>query len=816
VASLGLSQYCLTSGAESRERSRLFTEALKDGAFDFMLSLSADVRSVDWPDPARSGLRQWLQRKAPALPQDHVGFSDIFQRALEDELQSFIEAFINNMPDVLRKLRVDEDEQRQLSNNHDHDLDLERFITTISYAFEGQPAAAQRAFWDSPDGAPLGFLHWASRRASTPLVSAFCEMLRALSKDEDCATSTHEFLLDDGAQTSTKLRRTHSLTWNQIFKELTFFNSKIRNAPAVPQAYGANNANNDHVELEPESFLMLECYLRLITRLCRESGAVRTFLRHHPSFNLAELLFQLAGSSIASRLKACTFACIRSLLSHKTKVVGDLIWLSLDNWIAGGFAPGAVSSKPLLANSAASSIRILTALRTGFEEPNAFVRLLSSLVSPYEEEADLRDGLPFPESLGSSSRMPGIDPYVDFALGQIFGSQTTELTDSAQARVLRLSCLEFITKCLQSFNEDLVVFSNGSGVVVDTAIQTTSLENYVLLHPFSRVMEWIYNETVMDALFASIQHSEREVLSANPDSPLILCLLKGIEAVCLILDLQPTYLDIVRPLLKAQSSHRRLPVANAAFPSFEDGVLNHLSLIAHLGLYCGSGLPDLVVASLRLLEKLSASSKLVSAPGNANGRRTAANKAIAALKDDGERISMILLDILESEIDINLGPQSPGHIMKIHVLDFLISCLQASPNQPSIGHLLLGFQCTKTTLDIDPTSPFNEGISLFHSILKLVLEGDVGETAMNVSPWLVSFKLKGLQVLQILWQSPLSSHHVMLEMRANNALALMFSRQRSLLTETFDDLSLDDPDFMPSEGAFCLSDFLNQRAITFQ
>jgi nuclear pore complex protein Nup205 len=782
-----------------------------------MLSLSADVKSADWADPARNGLRQWLQRKAPALPQDSIRFSHFFEEALEDQLQSFIEAFINHMPDVLRKLRVDEDEQRQLSNSHDHDLDLERFIVTISYAFEGRPTAARDTFWDAPDGAPLGFMHWASRRASTPLVSAFCEMLIALSKDEECATSAHEFLLDEGTQSSGKLRRTHSLTWNQIFKELTFFCSKIRNAPSVPQAYGPGKANNDYVEMEPESFMMLECYLRLITKLCKESGAARQFLAQHPSFHLTDLLFQLASSSIAPRLKACTFATLRSLLSHKTKEAGDYLWISLDVWISGGYTPGSTMPKTPSPSSTSSSLRILTDLKTGFEEPNAFVRLLHALVSPYGEEAGLRDGLPFPENLGVTSRMPGIDPYIDFALGQIFGSQTADLNDVAQTRVLRLSCLQFITTCLETFNEDLVIFANGSNVVVDTAIQSSNLQTYVLLHPFSRVMEWMYNEYVMDALFASIQQNEEEVARSSPDSPLILCLLKGIEAVSLILDLQPTYWDIIRPLLKSQSSHRRAPVANAAFTSFEDGILNHLSLIADLGLYCGSGHPDLVVASLSLLEKLSASPKLVSAPSTGLGRRATGNKAIAALKNDADRISMTLLHVMESAIDINQGPESPEHVIKIHMLDFLIACLRASPNQPNIAHLLLGFQCSKTTLDVDAASSFSSGVSLFHSILGMVLEESIGEDAINFSSWLVSFKLKGLQILKLLWQSPLSSNLVIIEMRANHALFYMFAKQQPLLAETaFNGLQRDDPQFMLSDAATCLTEFLTQRAIILQ
>ena len=814
--SINLATYLLILPLESRQRGRQFTEALKDGAFDFILSLSADVKSADWHDPARHGLRQWLQRKAPFLPQDSIRFSDFFQDALEERVESFIEAFINHMPDVLRRLRVDEDEQRQLNNTHDHDLDLERFIVTISFAFEGRPTAAREAFWDAPDGALLGFMHWASRRASTPLVSSFCEMLKTLSEDEECATFAHEFLQDDGAQ-SGKPRRTHSLTWNQIFKELTFFCSKIRDRPSAPQTYGPGKPSSDHVEMEPESFLMLECYLRLITQLCEESGVVRQFLAQHPSFHLTDLLFQLASSSIEPRLKACAFATLRSLLSHKTKQAGDYLWTALDVWVSGGYSPGSAMPKTPSPSSASSAARILRDLGTGFEEPNSFVQLLHALVSPYEEESELRDALPFPENLGVSSRMPGIDPYVDFAVGQVFGSQTFELNDVIQTRLLRLSCLQFITTCLETFNEDLVVFANGSNVMVDAAIQTSNLQTYVLLHPFSRVMEWMYNEKVMDALFASIQQNDEEVARSNPDSPLILCLLKGIETTSLIMELQPTYLDIIRPLIKLQSSQRRSPVSNAAFASFEDGILNHLTIIPDLGLYCGSGHPDLVVASLSLLEKLSASPKLVSAPGTGLGRRAPGNKAIAALQNDAERVSMTLLHVIESSIDINQGPDSSEHVIKSHILDFLVTCLQASPNQPNIAHLLLGFQCGKNSLDIDPVGSLYRGISLFHSILGMVLEENVGENTTIVSSWLVSFKLKGLQILKLLWQSPLSSNLVMVEMRANHALSIMFAKQQPILADTrFDGLKRDDPQFLPSEAASCLSEFLTQRAIILQ
>ncbi len=62
---------------EDKERTTQFAEALKDGAFDFFLSVAADVRPPDWQDPTRVGLQQWMQRKTPMLA---FGGCNVFRR----------------------------------------------------------------------------------------------------------------------------------------------------------------------------------------------------------------------------------------------------------------------------------------------------------------------------------------------------------------------------------------------------------------------------------------------------------------------------------------------------------------------------------------------------------------------------------------------------------------------------------------------------------------------------------------------------------------------------------------------------------------
>ncbi|KAH8910283.1 hypothetical protein BR93DRAFT_950194 [Coniochaeta sp. PMI_546] len=809
--------------AEDDQRSRQFLEALKEGAFDFMLSVAADCKALDWQDPARSRMRQWLQRKSPPLSSEPIPFTDFFQKCLMVQFEVFIDAFISNLPDVLRKLRVEEDEQRQLSQTHEQDLDLERFLIIIAYSYEGRPDAAD-AFWSDPDSNLAGFLHWASRRASTPLVSAFCEMLQAISDNEECATAAHEFLLDEGHPSSGKMRRTQSLTWGQIFKELIFFTTKIRERPTPAQSnsYRTGKPATEQAETEPESAMMLECYLRLMTKLAAESEPARQMLLRDPNFNLVQVLYELASSVIPPRLRACVFYALKALLARKTQDEGRIMWRCLDGWMTGEYAlqPGPRGTVPTPSqNPTALMEAIFQEIGEGFEEPNAFIQFLISLVTPVAGYQPLNDTLPFPEDLGAVVRQPGIDLYVDYVLGHVFGYKSKEILETTQLRMLRLSCLEFAMACLSTFNENLIILGNEGGIAIDSAISTTDLATYVRLHPFARVMEWMFNDKVMDALFSTIHQDAGEVGNAAPDSPLILGILRAIEVVTKVLDMQATYLDLVRPLVKTQSGQRRQTVANAAYASFDDGLMNHLNLVVDLGRYCGIGYSPLTLACLKLLEKISTSSKIISAWNPGAGRHAHRNKAIVALEADGnaEAIAVSLSSELTMTLDFGRKTESENYLSKIYILNFLYETLKANPDQPTIAHQLLGFRCGVNKLTIEPRSAFDTQSSLFHNLLSILLEVPFGENEQDgISGWLVTLKTKAMRILQVLWSSRLSSALVLDELRALKFPFHLLLREVLIDPQLrWDGQELTTPDFLFVDGSLAYIDFLALRGMVF-
>jgi nuclear pore complex protein Nup205 len=748
-----------------------------------------------------------------------VQFSEFFQLRLVSQLEVFIDSFITNLPDVLRRLRVEEDEQRQLSTTHEQDLDLERFLLIIAYAYEGRPQASMD-FWRDPESNLNGFLHWASRRASTPLVTAFCEMLQAISGNDQCADHAHAFLLDEGHHSSGKMRRSQSLTWAQIFRELKFFLDKAKQKPAQAQTvrYRAGKPTQDVAEAEPESAMMLESYLRLMTKLASENETTRLFLLQNSAFNLVETIFELASMPIPPRLRGCSFMALKALMTRKTMVEGHTMWSCLDHWVTGGYASSVASHHRQTLQSPGSWMeRTFEELSCGFEGPESFIQLLISLVTRSGDSSALNDVLPFPENLGSASRAPGIEIYVDFVIGSVFASKSSELQDVHQTRVLRLVCLEFMNSCLETFNEDLIVMANDTNLNIDALISTTDLATYVRMHPFARVMKWMYNDRVMAALFNTIHQEPVDVGNAPPNSPLILGILRAVEVISKVLDLQSTYLDLVRPIIRAQAGARHQSIAKACFATFEDGLLTKLNLVVDLGNFCGVGHVHLTLACLKLLERLSSSSRMA-ALWSRSGRQQHRNKAIVAMEANGEHetISRYFISELTTPLDVLREADSDGYATKINILDFLYHCLRETPGLPTIAHLLLGFKCGVDSLSIERNGFFDSQTSMFHALIRIAIETPSTD-AKGVRKWFVALKTRALRILQILWSSPLSSSLVLEELRENEFLFHLLINETVIQPDLpWEEQSVQNPEFTLTEGCPTLLDFLALRSMTLE
>ncbi|KAF2156951.1 hypothetical protein K461DRAFT_309153 [Myriangium duriaei CBS 260.36] len=810
---------------ESDARSDRVMTALREGAFQFVLLVCSKIRPQLWHDPAKSGLIGFLLGSSRIERSDPITISDYFAELLFDKLQIFIEALISNMPDTIRRLKHEEDEQRRnmgaaLSQpQHENSLHLERFLSIISYAFHQSPDQAMEAFWADPDGNMYGFLQWASKRQSTPRAAAFCEMFQAIAESDECADAAHKFLIEEAiGASSAKLRRSVSLSWSQIFAELTFYADRLRDSPSLlsgPQ----DNALAAQTS-EPESALMLECYLRLTTHMCCNSASAREFLLNHPEFRLHEVLFDLCKSGIESRFKACAFNTLSSLLVNKTIDTSYGMWDALDAWICGvpTTKSGMIKANQVQSFSEAAMTARLRPIASGFEEPNAFVRFLQRLIELPTDQQALNDALAFSEQLGVNYRMSGIDQYVDFVFSMVMTGVLPNLEDNNQVWELRCACLDFIRVSLSTFNEDLVIFANTTNVNVDTAMSTSSLATYVKLHPFARVMEWLFNDAVIKQLFEA-SHADPDTLTSAPsDSPLVTTVARSIQVIDLIMRLQSTYFDIVRPLVKTQSATRSRQVANPTLASFEDAILANINIVVDLGLYCSTAFEHLTSLSLALLQRLAQSRKLAGPVGGFSQEKPYSSRLLAALQqtNDVDRISSSFIGPLEVDPrEMEAGSQAPGYAIKMAILDLLNNSLEVSSSRPGLAHCLLGFTCTDQTITFSPDSRFDRGSSLFHAVARLYAETATTDPALN-TPWLTAVRCKASEILRKLIVSPLTSQIILAQLRESGFNDVVAISQQPFSSSGVIRQLNNDTDFLISEASSVFRNLLEERAAYFE
>ncbi|KAI9928197.1 hypothetical protein MW887_002230 [Aspergillus wentii] len=815
---------------EAEERTKLFMTALDDGALDFILAICSGVNNEEWGDPARSELVALLLKESAASVPDAEACQEYLKKLLMESFEVFAESCVANMPDAVRMLKSEEDSQRLdqitalrdgLTSSLHRGLveartHLESFLMIMAFAFEVRQDAAQE-FWADPDGNLYGFLQWASKRQTVPRVSAFCELLCSISGGEENATAAHRFLSEEDKFMSAKFKRSTSMNWSQMFAELQLYSTRVLEKPSATSQTILRARKSEPAEMsEPESPVMLTCYLRLMGHLCKQSATIRDWMLLHPSFNIVTTLLTLCSGPIPTHLRATAFETLSALMTERTLVNGNEMWLSIDQWISGGsMSASGLGKVPVVSNPLVwHEQQAFQKIGESFDQANAFVALIYSLTAPTAELTHSPLSLPFPESLGSSYRMPGIEPYVDFVLGQALTRKVPDLTEH-QMRLLTYNCLDFVVTCLKTFNESLVTVLSQPSASPDSAVKTSSLVSYIRLHPFARVAEWLFNEEVIKAIFSTAHQDVNEVSRASPDSVQVLSLLRSLEVINLMLDLQSTYANIVRPLIKSQAGGSRTNVGNSALSSFEDSILNNLTIVPDLCLYCGTGHQQLTVMSMALLEKLSSSKKLNKMSSPQLSKWQSSNKIVEVLNTevDLDSVSRPLVSQMQPDLrDLEFGAESAGYVIRESLLALLNSCLGMISDRPTVAHLLLGFTSVGNILDVPADGLFANQMSLLHTLINF-LQNYPDEMEGNIIPWMVHLKRMAFEVMKHLWSSKLSSFFTLSEMRASRFLLNMFASQPIIGSNTpWNGFPMTTDEFWLSDSTSALAEFLLYRS----
>ena len=814
---------------EEEIRTKIFFDAIKNKAFHYILSACQSLKPELWHEPAKIDLVNFLLEDFPEPTPQATQADHEHVMVLMSELQKFCDALVANMPDVIRRLKVEEDDRRRaqfsgaLDADQQPELHLERFLVIMSYAYQGDHEAAQD-FWSDKENNLYGFLRWASKRLPTPRVAAFCELLRSIVSDERSGNQGHRFLLEDTSMASGKLRKGFSISWSQIFSELEVYASSLKSSLATTQQGSGQKGIAAEVDfVEPETHIMLESYLRLASHICRTSPDARNWILKEQTFHLGEVLFQLAAIGNNARVHACCFDTLAALLTDKIPEVNDGMWVLLDTWI-----PGLAPSGTNLPRPPVSSVRQGTTDRqylqyyaANLETAAGIVHLLCALVAPAARSETSHDALPFPENLGTPHRHAGIDLYIDFVLGPVFRStnpSTATTEDRMLIDVVRCACLDFVCICLATFNEDLVVLANTADVAVDSVIRVSSLKQYARMHPFARVMEWLLNNQVVATLADAAAQNIDELNALDVGSATAQATLKSVRVMNLALKLQSTYFDIVRPLV-GQETPTRAMVANPALASYDDVISSQLGVVANVASFIAGQDPELASESISLLEKFCSSRRLREVPRLVEGGGVPVGaRLVTMISECCEPIAAELLQYFKlGEWDLEMQQQSPKLERAQGILTLLLRSLETCEGLPAVAHCLLGFGCGTRLVKIEADGAFSHAHSLFHAIMACASNIPTATEAAGHTSWLLALKRACLDVLLSLATSPLTSSLVLPVMQGSDLLSSC--SLQLLLASTFpawDGWGLADPELLYNTSAEAFRSFIVVRERHFQ
>ncbi|OQU97455.1 hypothetical protein CLAIMM_03383 [Cladophialophora immunda] len=810
------------------KRANAVKAALKEDALEFMLAICTSTNSDVWRHPARQELVTLLLSDTAGFALEGEQTSSYFRLQFMQSLENFTEAFISNMPDSIRKLRTEEDDQRlnQLTALQEglppanqgtsvSKLHLECFLILISFAFEGRPEAAEQ-WWEDPDSNLYGFLQWASRRQTVPRVSAFCELLCSISEEQECAEAAHKFLLDDSQPAQIRGRRNPSMNYQQIFAELELYAQKVHERPVTSQLPNVRKIQPTDMN-ELESPVMLSCYLRLLAHLSRQPSGTRQYILQTVTPAFPQALLLLSSGPVPSYLRASVFAALDALLTDKTAQTATTLWQIVDEWAANSHdraRPAASKTiappKPTLFNLQST----LNSIAMSFDQYDAFVVFLRDLVVSLPSTGLGTDLLPFPKDLGASYRAPGIAPYIDFVCGQVFGKAILEVTDELQRSIGSFHCLEFVAVGLEGFNEDYVAMLDRTTSAHDALQDMPEAASYAQRSPFARLMQWILSSDVNRPLMETLRVSGEAAEAALPDSPLLLSLQRSIDIINRVLDLQPTYFDIVRPLVQSQLAQDG-PLARPNLNSLEDSLAANPKTVLNLCQFSATGHSELALRALALLQKLSSSPKLnnhflASDPTLGRTRRI-----VDMLGPDPafelEPIARNLSARLQFDVrELEEGFGAVSYLLKDGILAFFNACLETQPDLPNVAHLLLGFARLGERLTISDS--IDAATAVFNSVVDLARNYPDDEDGI-MSSWLIHMKAAALRVLRHLWSSPISTAIVVGQLRRFQFLQSLYISLPVVHQQTlWDGNSVLHPAFWYTTSAEALAEFLTFRA----
>ncbi|KAJ3730809.1 hypothetical protein C8R42DRAFT_715470 [Lentinula raphanica] len=401
-----------------------------------------------------------------------------------------------------------------------------------------------------------------------------------------------------------------------------------------------------------------------------------------------------------------------------------------------------------------------------------FLKLLSTLIHtpkriPLKDRvSDQASTNTIPESLGQPYRLPGIGPFVNFVIDNVFSKiSLREYRRPSERRQMNDLCLAFIKRILASYDMESLLASAEEG-----SLKESSVVQY-LVHPGYEVMKRMLTSlnlqgVVLSYVVEGLLGFEKGFAEEEPffKSTII----RVLRIVHRVLEIQDIFLDVLVPLtsefdsapligtIHPRSHFIKLDQALSFGTQYVPAVAAYVAYPTHF---------EVVLLSVKIIDILSASSAFSNLA------------ALIARSEDSDRILgryIQLLDVESSE-DISLAEVTAEQITgagapdmedmqvsleqatRTAVLDLLIHNTEPRRRFPNVAHYLL-FGGTDFEQGIQDPHALGRHNACVHVLLQLVntgiptSKGKAKHTKISATPLFVTLPALAERCYHVIYQ----------------------------------------------------------------
>ncbi|ORY76022.1 nucleoporin Nup186/Nup192/Nup205 [Protomyces lactucae-debilis] len=703
-----------------RDVASLFSSALEGNVFQHMLTsyqfATCDVSST-------SPFAIFIEQGAYSFYQASAHHSKriLLVAALTECYRSFEHAFVTNLPDQLKtiKLRAEDDETADdelTPPTESGPRHLELFFGLVhTLAVDGPEH--NREFWDDPDGDLHGFLVWGSYCEVPSMIYAYCMMLGALIADPFGSNAALTFLSATQSQPDAgQLLPSSTVSWPFLFDSFRYY---------IRHLNGKSNAlyQQDILEVDAQNSLILKSYLYVARQLSLHISEQQHVVDLDSKFDCLASLFQLLSCPLPKPLYAeiIDTICAMAARQHNLQIKS---WKLFETWVGSGLAN--------LQQELAIKARAREQQQHGLDALLFFAKsspdLTKAIVNFLRVQNHCITNLAFQQlSMNGSANQGlqyGVARYVEVVFDLLEHVCAVDNDLSAITRIeLMHACMAYFEESLDAVGPSLLLLSKGSTALGVMGISGAAREQYMTLHPATRVLSLFAKGTGSKHLFNLVE--SHNIQDATLRAKLEPCLEQGLKVLDHVLFLTPLFANL--------EEWTHLPKAEMMTGLYER-LLSDPSLVVHLCSLCVSASQSLTLPALAVLRQILASC------GDDHQQR------VLSMLVSVDHVKPILLGFAQL-IELHMLEGAASETGTKSLLNLILDDLIKHQGRICVAHFILGFHVSNnaSVQKGDDPGQVGSGSSVLHAVIQAAASPDTQPEAallaMQILMQLVEFPM---------------------------------------------------------------------------